>query len=250
MARLFALLLMLLPTSLLAEEIVLGLSRDEVSISATFDGSEILVFGAIKRDGGETLDGDLGVIVTIAGPDREVTVRRKDKRFGIWVNVESVDIGIAPAFYAVATNLPLDQVLSEREDVATRISTNRAIWAVGPAESGSKNFTDALIRIRERQGLYQTLEGGVEVTEETLFRTSVSLPAALTEGNYQTEIYLTRGGQIVDLYSTVIPVRKVGLERFLYNLAHDQAIIYGLMSLAIAIAAGWVASAIFSFIRR
>lgn len=250
MGRIFALLLLLLPTTLAAEEIVLGLSKDEVAISATFDGSEILVFGAIKRDGRETLAGDLGVIVTIAGPDRPVTVRRKDKRFGIWVNVESVEIGIAPAFYAVATNLPLAQVLTDKEDVATRISINRAIRSVGPAESGAQTFTDALIRIRERKGLYQTLEGGVEVTEDTLFRTRVLLPAALTEGDYKTEIYLTRGGEIVDLYSTVIPVKKVGLERFLYTLAHEQAVVYGLMSLAIAIAAGWGASAVFSVIRR
>ena len=250
MTRLLALILLIWPTLLAAEEIVLGLSRDEVNISATFDGSEILVFGAIKRDARQTLEGDLGVIITIAGPDKPITVRRKDRRFGIWVNVESVDIGIAPSFYAVATNLPLHQVLADQEDVATRISIQRAIRSVGPAESGAETFQQALIRIREKNGLYQTLEGDVEVTEDTLFRTSVVLPANLTEGDYKTEIYLTRGGQIVDLYSTTIPVKKGGLERFLFNLAHDQAIIYGLMSLAIAVFAGWGASAVFTMLRR
>ncbi|MFT4916982.1 MAG: hypothetical protein ACI9C3_002855, partial [Yoonia sp.] len=62
--------------------------------------------------------------------------------------------------------------------------------------------------------------------------------------------YLTRGGNIVDFYSTTIPVKKVGLERWLYNLAHENAFLYGLMSLAIAIAAGWGASAIFTLLRR
>ena len=33
-----------------AEEIVLGLSSDQVSIDTNFDGSEILIFGAIKRE--------------------------------------------------------------------------------------------------------------------------------------------------------------------------------------------------------
>ena len=49
---------------------------------------------------------------------------------------------------------------------------------------------------------------------------------------------------------TTIPVKKVGLERWLYNLAHQQAVLYGLMSLAIAIAAGWLASAAFGLLRR
>ncbi len=232
-----------------AEEIVVGLSRDEVAITATFDGSDILIFGAVKRDEPAPLD-DLGVIVTVAGPDVPVTVRRKDRRLGIWVNTESVDIDVAPSFYAVATNKPLDQILDEKEDVNTRISTKRSIRSIGPSEMGSIHFAEALIRIREASGLYQTLPDGVWLKDDTLFRTLIALPANLTEGTYEIEIYLTRNGQIIDLYNTDIAVKKVGLERWLYNLAHENALLYGLMSLAIAIAAGWGASAIFSAFRR
>jgi len=233
-----------------AEEIVLGLSRDEVAITATFEGSEILIFGAIKRDAQVQLEGDLGVIVTVAGPDRPVTVRKKDRRFGIWVNTDAVDVDVAPTFYAVATNRPLEEILTFTEDLNTRISTERAIRSVGATIENAENFTEALIRIREGQGLYQTLPTGVSVAEEALFRTLIPLPANLTEGDYKAEIYLTRGKQIVDLYSTVIPVKKVGLERWLYNLAHNNAFLYGLMSLAIAIFSGWGASAIFTVFRR
>lgn len=249
MIRLIALFLMLaLPVK--AEEIVLGLSRDEVSITATFEGSEILIFGAIKRDAPVQSEGDLGVIVTVAGPDEPVTVRKKDRRFGIWVNTQSVDVDVAPTFYAVATNRPLREILTATEDLNTRISTQRAIRSVGATVSGAERFTQALIRIRAGQGLYQTLPEGVWVEEDALFRTLIPLPANLTEGDYKVEIYLTRGGQIVDLYSTSIPVKKVGLERWLYNLAHDNPFLYGLMSLSIAIAAGWGASAAFSIFRR
>lgn len=241
-------ILMALPAK--AEEIVLGLSQDQVSITATFEGSEILIFGAIKRDSGPLVEGDLGVIVTVAGPDRPVTVRKKDRRLGIWVNTEAVDVDVAPTFYAVATNRPLEEILTFTEDLNTRISTQRAIRSVGATIEDAESFTEALIRIREAQGLYQTLPTGVQVDEEALFRTLIPLPANLTEGNYKAEIYLTRGKQIVDLYSTVIPVQKVGLERWLYNLAHDSAFLYGLMSLAIAISAGWGASAVFTVLRR
>ncbi|EBA12273.1 TIGR02186 family protein [Roseobacter sp. CCS2] len=249
MIRLITLFLLLaLPAK--AEEIVLGLSRDQVSITATFEGSEILIFGAIKRDGPVENEGDLGVIVTVAGPDRPVTVRKKDRRFGIWVNTEAVDVDVAPTFYAVATNRPLEEILTFTEDLNTRISTMRAIRSVGATVDSAQSFTDALIRIREDQGLYQTLPTGVSVVEEALFRTLIPLPANLTEGDYKAEIYLTRGREIIDFYVTDIPVQKVGLERWLYNLAHDNPFLYGLMSLSIAIAAGWGASAAFSVLRR
>ncbi|WP_296429528.1 TIGR02186 family protein [Yoonia sp.] len=249
MIRLLVLFL-LIAAPVKAEEIVLGLSRDQVSITATFEGSEILIFGAIKRDAPIRTDSDLGVIVTVAGPDMPVTVRKKDRRLGIWVNTESVDVDVAPTFYAVATNRPLTEILTFTEDLNTRISTQRAIRSVGATVDSAETFTEALIRIRANQGLYQTLPTGVLVQEESLFRTLIPLPANLTEGDYKAEIYLTRGGEIVDLYTTTIPVKKVGLERWLYNLAHENAFLYGLMSLSIAIAAGWGASAIFTVLRR
>ena len=232
-----------------AEEIVLGLSQEEVAITANFVGSDILIFGAIKRDA-PIPEGMLGVIVTVAGPDRPITVRRKARRLGLWVNTEAVEVDAAPTFYAVASSAPLHEVLRDTEDLRTRITIPRAIRSVGANVADSRSFTDALIRIQAGSDLYQVLPEGVDFEEATLFRTAIRLPANLTEGNYTARIFLTRDGRIVDSYDTVIPVQKVGLERWLYNLAHEQAFIYGLLSLAMAVSAGWLASAAFAAIRR
>jgi hypothetical protein len=40
------------------------------------------------------------------------------------------------------------------------------------------------------------------------------------------------------------------MERWLFTLSRENAFIYGLMSLGIAIAAGWLASAVFTAFRR
>ena len=53
----------------------------------------------------------------------------------------------------------------------------------------------------------------------------------------------------MDTITSQIAVRKVGLERFLFRLSRDNPLAYGLMSLAIAIAAGWLASAAFRLFR-
>lgn len=248
MIRLLALLCLLaLPAK--AEEIVLGLSKDEVAITATFDGSDLLIFGAIKRDA-PLAAGRLGVIVTVAGPDKPVTVWRKQRKLGIWVNADAVNIDAAPSFYAVASSAPIDDILTHTEDLRNRITTQQMIRSVGANIIDAESFSRALIRIRAGNALYQSLEGSVDLEEDTLFRAAISLPANLTEGDYQTRIFLTRNGQIIDEYNTAIPVKKVGLERWLYNLAHENPFWYGIMSLSIAIAAGWGASAAFSVFRR
>ncbi|KEJ89763.1 TIGR02186 family protein [Sulfitobacter donghicola] len=235
-----------------SEEIVLGLSSDTVSINTNFDGSEILIFGAVKRENPFPSEPRLQVIVTVSGPSESKTVRRKEKRFGIWVNTDAVEIDRAPSFYAVSTSAPLGQSLSETEDVRHSISIPRAIRSIDAPDhvSNSETFTDALIRIKMKSDQYQLNEGTVSVDEQTLFRTSVALPAALTEGDYKTRIFLTRGGAVVSQYETSIYVRKVGLERWLFTLSRERAFLYGLMSLAIAIAAGWGASAVFGLLRR
>ncbi len=251
MRVLFAIILLLLPAAVSSEEVVLGLSQDEVAITTNFNGSEIFIFGAVKRES-PIPDGELGVIVTIAGPSVPVTVRRKERRFGIWVNTDGVEIEAAPSYYAVATSAAFDEVLSIRENLRHKVSVPSMIQSIGTPTSviDASAYVNALIRIREGSGNFQLLEGQVVVDSETLFRTRIELPAALTEGAYQTRIYLTREGEVISEYETSIDVHKVGLERWLYNLSREQPVIYGLMSLAIAIFAGWGASAAFSLLRN
>ena len=246
----FLLILLALPAS--AEQVVLGLSKDTVSIDTNFDGSEILIFGAVKREGPIEDDPRLQVIITVSGPSKPVMVRRKEKRFGIWVNTDAVEVDSAPSFYAVSSSTLLGLALKDTEDVRHKVSIPRAIRSVGAPMNitDSESFSEALIRIKSRSGQYQLNEGTVSVDEQTLFRTSIKLPAALTEGDYQTRIFLTRGGDVISQYETSIYVRKVGLERWLFNLSRENAFLYGIMSLAIAIAAGWGASAAFSVLRR
>lgn len=246
-----ALFLLTLALPAAAEEVVAGLSRDEVAITANFDGSDILIYGAVKRDSRPDDTTPLEVIITVSGPSEPVVVRKKDKRYGIWVNTEAAEVDLAPSFYAVATTAPLIEILSHTENLRHHVSIPRAIRAVGVTDmvDEPRDFTNALIRIRTNANLYQYRNETIDLRDQTLFSTQIDLPANLVEGPYQTRIFLTRGGEVVDRYDTVIDVNKVGLERWIYDLAHERPLIYGILSLAIAIAAGWSASAIFRVIR-
>ncbi len=248
MLRLVALLLLVaLPGQ--AEEVVAGLSQNRVQITTNFDGSEILIFGAVKRETPLPDGPPLQVIITVEGPSSPITIRRKAKRFGIWINTAAVEVDKAPSFYAVATSAPWLEVIKDIEDLRNKVSIDRAIRAVGLERRDGGVFVEALIRIRRGEDAYFNDFGGVEVSEQTLFRASVKLPANLTEGDYITRFFLTRGGVVIDEHESVIDVRKVGLEAFLFNLSRQKPLIYGLMSLTIAIFAGWLASAIFRWIR-
>ncbi|OYU18671.1 MAG: hypothetical protein CFE34_09460, partial [Rhodobacteraceae bacterium PARR1] len=218
---------------------------------AECDGAELLIYGAVKRET-SIPSGKLEVIVTVEGPSTPLVIRKKDRVAGIWINRERVRIDAAPSFYAVATTGPLRTILSETDNLRHRITIPRAIRAIGLTDEATESdaFVDALLRIRRDNGAYRSMQGAVQLSDDTLFRTDIVLPANLTEGEYKVRLFLTRDGRVVDHQDRVIYVRKEGLERFLFNLSREQPLLYGLLALALAGLAGWGASEAFRLLRR
>ena len=251
MLRAAMVMLALIAAPASAETIVAGLSQNSVSITTNFDGSEILIYGAIKRDAPSTDPKPLEVIITVEGPSLPMTIRLKDRRAGIWVNTGAVTVDSAPTFYSVSTTGPLSQILKDTDNLRHRITIPRVIRAVGITDE-AENAADYVIafqRLQDEAGVYRVDQGAVELLEETLFRTDVSLPANLTDGEYRVRIFLTRDGHVVDHQERIIGVRKAGIERFLFNLAQEQPLLSGVLSVMMAVFAGWAASAAFRLIR-
>ncbi len=239
-------------TPLIAQEtVVVDLSQNRVEITATYSGSDIFVFGAVKREAPlpEGI-GQLDVAIVVEGPLETATVRKKEKKLGIWVNSDSVEVHEAPSFFTIATTRPLTEMLNEGDRRDYAIGLDFAVRPQGQAEEGIEDFAAAVSRIRQAEGLYSEREGIVNLTEETLFEADILLPANLVEGDYTARIYLIRDKNIVADTSVEITVRKAGLEVWLYDLAHESPLIYGLLSLLVALVAGYGASEIFRRLKR
>lgn len=233
-----------------SRRIVAALSQNRVSITANFSGSQIFVFGAVKR--AVVDDARLDVVLAIAGPSAPVKVRRKERVAGIWVNRDEVLVDEAPSFYAVASTAPLEEVLSYTDDLRHRIGINHLVRLIGaPADvNAPEDFREAVIRIRRAEGLYVELPGAVRTVEETLFAADIKLPANLVEGDYRARVFLLRDREVADVFETDISVRKVGLERWIYALSRERPAAYGLLSIVVALLAGWGASEAFRLLRR
>lgn len=250
-ARLLALFAVLWPLAAAGEEVVASLSQNRVAITTTFSGSEIFVYGAVKREAPKA-QARLDVVIAVEGPSEPVVVRRKARVMGVWTNRDAVVIDEAPSFYAVAATGPLDEVLSATDDLRHRVGINSQVRVIDlPAGVGDRNdFRNAVIRLRERAGLYFEVEDGVRITEDTLFAADFALPANLVEGDYRARVFLLHDRQVIDAFEGSIAVRKVGLERWVYNLSREQPFLYGLLAIAVALAAGWGASEAFRLLSR
>ena len=244
---LLALCLMALPVQ--GEEIVSGVSQSGVSITTNFDGASILVYGAALRDAPAPAWPLMEVIITVEGPSTPLIIRKKDHVAGIWLNRGAVKITAAPSFYAVASTKPVADILLPAEDAKYHITIPQTIDPAAAPSAEQTPYIEALQRIRQASGSFVLAPDSVLLLRQALFRTDISLPANLVEGPYMVRIFLTRGGEVVDMQESQIDVQKAGLERTLYRLAMEQPLIYGLLSLLMAMVAGWGAQELFKRLR-
>lgn len=234
--------------ALAAEEVVASLSQHDVALTTGFSGSEIFVYGAIRRNDPRLGPEDgLDILITVTGPLAPVTVRRKERRFGIWTNGAPVQVDAAPSFYVIASSGGFRDTVTWTDDLRYRIGLDYAITLIdAPAwVENREEYRVAVARVREAEGLYSVLPDSVRIIENTLFETSIELPADLIEGDYTARIFLIRDMQVLDVFTDTIEVRRAPLGRFIYIAAMEHAPLYGAASLALALAAGWLASAFF-----
>ena len=223
-----------------ARELVFDLSKPLVAITAGFSGSELLLFG--------TTDGSGDVVVVVRGPLRDQVVRRKKRVLGVWVNRDQMTFEGVPDFYTVASNRPIDEFISREVRDSYQIGPTHLELTprrVGAAPGEINAFRNALIRNKQRQGLYSAKTGNLIFLSDKLFRAGLRFPANVTVGEYGIDVYLVRNGQVVDVETKVLSFRKFGFEAGVFDLAHRNSLAYGLLAVVIAAVAGWLAGVVF-----
>ena len=234
----FGLLLLIAPPAQ-AEPLVADLSESVVRITTGFTGTKVLLFGAKEGDG--------RVVVIVEGPRHPLTVRRKSRVAGIWVNRAEVRFNDVPSFYHVLSSEPLEQWLPLRTRDLYQIGVEYLKLEpdedVGPARAS--RFREALIRNMQRIGRYGVLEGKVTVLGGQLFRADLYLPANLPTGFYSIEVMLVKDGDVKTIQSTPLLVTKAGIGAEVYDMAYSYPAIYGILAIVIAVLAGLGANAIF-----
>lgn len=231
----------------LGEDLVSGLSQDQVQITSNYAGTSIVVFGAIESPDTMAVSGNRDVVVAIRGPDTDYAVRRKARIAGIWINRNAVTLRGMPGYYYVASTRPLDKVASWETLARYQLGLGSLMPKSASTRSPKKAepFRQAAIRLRERQHLYGVAPDGVEFLGYSLFRVRVPVAANAPRGEYTAEVYLFRDGSVISAQSTPFFVDQIGIERRLFNFAHEWPFSYGVFAVLMAATLGWASSFLF-----
>jgi uncharacterized protein (TIGR02186 family) len=229
-------LIMLWAAPARAEALVADLTNHLIAITTGFTGASVVLFGAI--------DGPGDVAVVVRGPDREMTVRRKSRVAGIWVNSQEVIFANVPSFYFVAASRQLDEIVSPATAAFYRLGvTNLELKPEGtPPPQIAGEFVTALVRTQQHARLFPNSVSKVNFIGERLFRTTIEFPSNVPTGTYLVQVFLVRDKDVVGGQTTPLVVSKVGIDADVFGFAGRQPAVYGVIAVLTAMVAGWLAS--------
>lgn len=252
--RLFAGLMALVAFVMLGGQrdpiLVPEVSQHEIQVRQGFTGTQLLLYGAILDPAGTRAGGDYDIVVVLKGPTRSIRLREKQKIAGMWINADSGDFRSAPSFYAVASSRPISDIVDERTAAIYELGLDwlqlSPIGSIDPEEQ--RRFSDGLVDLMQRQGLYQQNPAGVTITEQVLYQARISVPSSVQTGSYTAETFAVRDGRVIASEIARVEVRKLGFERFIAVFADSQPFWYGLIAVALSLLMGWIAGRLFALI--
>ncbi len=232
-----------------SEQLVSQVSRTDVSITSSFTGETLTLFGSIEPEPGATqryVEGPYHIIITITGPLQTRVARRKTNQFGIWINTDQVTFTNFPSFYQVLSDARINDITNEITLAERRIPLEyQARAAQGENWLTAPVFAQELTRLMQQKGQFKLNEQGVVFRSNTFYFAQVQLPSDAPPGPYLARTYLFKNGEIVAERSEGFQVRKVGFERFLGQSARQQPLLYGLTCVALALLTGWLGGVVF-----
>ncbi|MER8461626.1 TIGR02186 family protein [Mesorhizobium sp. M1396] len=233
----------------LTEGIQIGLSTDNVSITAGFSGADLTIFGSLENpDPFVARQGRYDVIVVLEGPPKPVVVRRKDRVLGVWVNLDSETFENVPMSYSVATTRPLQDITEPNS--YKQLSLGASNLYMQPADAGDspatiEEFTAALRERKSATGLYSENVGGVQFLSQNLFRATVRLAPNVPVGTHKARAFLFKSGLFIKESSAQLEIRKSGFEQSIFRVAHNYSFLYGAFAISLAMLTGWLGRLIF-----
>lgn len=245
---LFALTFALIAGSALAQSVVTATSDPVVRIHSTFAGQTITIFGNIEPDPGGTLPpGPYDVVVVVRGPAADRVVRQSARHgSGIIINGDYALYRGLPSFYRVLSSRPPDTFIPATTAEPPVLSPLAlALSRLEDTSGDGDALSVELVRLMEEASLFGTLERGVHFLSPTLFSARVALPANVPNGSYLAQTFVFSGGEVVAARAQRLSVRTEGFERFIAQSARDWPLLYGLATVLLALATGWLGGVLF-----
>ena len=245
---LFAIIFLFSIASFCLGSVISDVDKSDIELSTRFDGTSILVFGAISSENNRT-----SLLVEVVGPPTTVDIRKKVQIWGIWISKKIAQFQDIPSFYQISISKPEHLILKEIEYQRLKSHFYDSLEIISRSEKGNgpEKYYSELTRLKKKLGNLVTFKEKINIIENKLFSHKVNLPKKIHPGIYKIKMTLIdQQGKELSKSEHSVKVSKVGVQEFLSSNSKNNPVFYGLFSVIIALFLGFSAAQLFRWLYR
>ncbi len=220
-------------------------SPDYIPVNSLYHGSQVVVSGEAAPDE--------EVIIKFSSPAKKADLHKKGKGGGLlWMNVGELEFKPVSDVYLLYSSQNIAGIVSveQQDEYALGYDAFRRMLEVSPVSSEEEKemWVKEFIRFKEKNKIYGVFTGKIETQTENNIKTyslKVDWPYQAPPQEYTVSVYAVKNNTIQDHRESSLKMEKVGALNFISNMAFNKAPFYGVISILIAIAAGFIVSVIF-----
>ena len=236
------LLLLALTTFAAAAPVELKLDKSTIEIGTFYNGTTVQAAGTVPA-GSEA-------VVRVLGKDEELHLKKKGKVGGLlWMNTGDLTIEHAPRIYMLYGAASAEAVLADPK-LGVSLDSLRDKVKILPEDEDQKFFFNEFIKMKKHDAVYAEFPGSVTYKDQAggdrQFQVNLQIPPRMGEDDYSIEVLAVRDGQIIGQAASGLQVKMVGFPEQLSRLAFQRSLLYGVLSVLIAVAGGFFMGALFS----
>jgi hypothetical protein len=255
--------------ALASSPVTASVTPSVVEMGTFYGGTKVRVEGTVTAGS--------QVVIIVRGGEATEFFNRVGHVGLIWINTGKVSVSGVPSLLMVFSSEPvsdclrrpaIDECLCDAEAIRKQIR-------IKPQKEAADGIADDFLKLKVRHGNYQLSGGGVQISGaaqavgdttppalankavQTPLPTEGSVPYALeftwpksaAVGTYEIRVHACRDGEVKE--SSVVPLKvvEIGFPAMITSLARGHASTYGILSIIIAMLAGFgidfIASRIF-----
>ncbi|GAB4544601.1 MAG: hypothetical protein Fur0020_13880 [Thermodesulfovibrionia bacterium] len=240
-----ALLFFLLSASLSSASLTIRANHDDIKVDFFYHGDEVTVSG--------TSDPGMDILVKIASPEGHQVFKKKGKVAGIlWMNVGTLELNKVPDIYFLHSTKRPEDILSP-EDMDRYIMgypylLKHALIEPVSDEGEKERWFKEFVRFKESSRLYNVSHGDVSITDKgntQEYHIKLPWPYQASPGEYTVTVYAVKDKKVIETAEAKVRVEQVGIVKALAKMAKENGVLYGIISIAVAIIAGFGVGMIF-----
>jgi uncharacterized protein (TIGR02186 family) len=220
-------------------------NHDRITVGFFYHGNSVSIRGV--SDPGTDL------IVKIASAEGEQVLRQKGKVGGVlWMNVGKLTFEHVPSVYFLQSTKKLTDMLSEEElnKYALGYAALEKQAEVSPVSNPSEKekWFGQFVSFKEATKLYAASYGKISTTkegDEQQYYILLDWPYQAAPGEYTVSVYAVKNNKVVEKAETKVAVEQVGVVKSLAGMAKGNAAVYGILSILVALGAGFGVGLIF-----